>query len=51
MLLAPGPAAEDIPPGPLMVGLLQRLQDSGLVPEVSVRRRVCCDSYVMTHIE
>lgn len=34
MLLAPGPAAEDVMPGPLSTGLLQRLKAAGFVPEV-----------------
>jgi hypothetical protein len=34
MLLAPGPAAEEVGPGPLAAGLLQRLKDMGFVPEV-----------------
>ena len=34
MLLAPGPAAEVVMPGPLLAGLLQRLKADGYVPEV-----------------
>lgn len=35
MLLAPGPAAEEVSPGTLAASLLHALQDRGYVPEVS----------------
>lgn len=42
MLLAPGPAAEAVTPGPLAAGLLQRLKLMGYVPEAR-----CCTKFAV----